>query len=85
MPAATPYWSKGLICNIHAVVKTLCSQVDSKKPSAGNDSLFKWKRFTGALLLVFSRISPDPLKSEESKEACPIAWAEDKGLLAEEE
>jgi len=57
---------------MHAVIKTLCSQVANKKPSASSDSLFKWKRLTGELLFVFSSKFADPLKSEDSKAACPL-------------
>jgi hypothetical protein len=52
-----------------------------KNRGASSDSLFKWKRLTGELLFVFSSKLADPLKSEDSKAACPLAWALDNGLF----
>ena len=66
-------------------MNVLCSQVANKKPSPSSDKLFKWKRLTGELLFVFSSKSLDPLKFDESKEACTCAWADDKGLIDEDE
>ena len=70
---------------MHAVIKTLCSQVANKKPSASSDRLFKWKRLTGELLFVFSSKYAEPLNSEDRRAACPFAWAPDNGLLIEVE